>query len=342
MPPPPTDRLALDVGGANLKLAVANGPARSRPFALWKDPGALADNLRATAHGLDVPHSLLLTTTAELCDCFRTKREGVRAVLDAVEAAFPGRELHVWGTDGAFHAPNEIRSNPLVAAAANWLALAEVAARLAGGRRGLLVDVGSTTTDLIPLRGGAAVPAGREDTARLQTGELVYAGVRRTPVAALATEVPFRGRATGLASELFATTLDVYLTLGDIPDAPADRDTADGRPATADAARDRLARMVGSDRDDISGADARALARAADAALLGRLAAAAQRACGPLGGAPEVVITSGSGEFLARRLAGVVAPGAEVVSLETLWGPAASAAACARALIELASERLPR
>ena len=88
------------------------------------------------------------------------------------------------------------------------------------------------------------VARGRSDTERLQTGELVYAGVRRTPVCALATELPVRGIATGLAAEIFASTLDVYLTLGDIESNPTDLSTADGRPATVEAARDRLARMV--------------------------------------------------------------------------------------------------
>ena len=107
---------------------------------------------------------------------------------------------------------------------------------------------------------------GRTDTERLQTGELVYAGVRRTPVCALATELPFRGVPTGLAAELFASTLDVYLTLGEIAPDPKDLSTADGRPATVDAARDRLARMVGADRDGFSADDALAFARAADEA----------------------------------------------------------------------------
>jgi (4-(4-[2-(gamma-L-glutamylamino)ethyl]phenoxymethyl)furan-2-yl)methanamine synthase len=56
-------------------------------------------------------------------------------------------------------------------------------------------------------------------------------GVRRTPVCALATELPFRGHPTGLAAELFAATLDVYLTLGEIAPNSKDLSTANGRPA---------------------------------------------------------------------------------------------------------------
>src|SRR5207302_1770736 len=119
---------------------------------------------------------------------------------------------------------------------------AEVAARLIPTGPGVLIDIGSTTSDLIPLSDGRARPLGLTDTDRLRTGELVYAGVRRTPVCALAGQLPFRGVTTGLAAELFATTLDVYLTLGEVSADSSDRATADGRPATPEAAIARLAR----------------------------------------------------------------------------------------------------
>ena len=143
----------------------------------------------------------------------------------------------------------------------------------------MLIDIGSTTTDLIPMAHGAVVARGRTDTERLQTGELVYAGVRRTPIHALATELPVRGVPTGLAAELFASTLDVYLTLGDLAPNPTDLSTADGRPATVGAAHDRLARMIGADRESFSTEDAREFARAADRCLTDRLVRAAERAC---------------------------------------------------------------
>ena len=332
----PTDRLGLDVGGANLKLAHAAGVVRSCSFALWKHPSRLASALIDAAAGLPPFEEVLLTTTAELCDCFATKREGVLAVVAAVEAAFPGRRLRVWATDSRFHEPEEVRARPLLAAAANWLALGQAAARL-DRRPGLLIDVGSTTTDLIPLDAGRVAAMGRTDTERLQNGELVYAGVRRTPISALATSLIFRGRETGLAAELFATTLDVYLVIGDIPENPADRDTADGRPATRDAARDRLARMVGADREGFTPDDALAFAHRADEVLLERLTRAAWRACRAMGQTPDRVIVSGSGEFLARRLAARVSSlGAPVMSLGERWGAETSTAACARALLELA------
>jgi len=333
--------LALDVGGANIKAAHTDGPARILPFELWKRPEELSQILAALIATFPPCDRVALTMTAELCDCYPTKAVGVNAVLDAVLDAASGQPVEVWGVDGRFHDVAEIRRQPGLAAAANWLALATMAARLLPEGPGLLIDIGTTTTDLIPLlAGGRAAARGRTDTERLQAGELVYAGVRRTPICALATELPYRGVPTGLAAELFASTLDVYLILDEIPPAPRDLSTADGRPATKDAARDRLARMIGTDRDAFTADDALAFAHAADDALLARLETAANRACRATIGRPRSAVVAGSGEFLARRLAQrVIEPGGTIIGLNEAWGPVASSAGCAHALLVLASER---
>jgi probable H4MPT-linked C1 transfer pathway protein len=333
--------IALDVGGANIKAAHSSGEARTLPFELWKYPDSLGRVLTALVTTFPPSDRVALTMTAELCDCYPTKAVGVIAVLDAVLAAFPGQPVSVWGVDERFHRVDEIRAQPLLAAAANWLALASVAARVVPEGDGLLIDIGTTTTDLIPLRAGRARAQGRTDTERLQTGELVYAGMRRTPIFALAAELPFRGVPTGLAAELFSSTLDVYLTLGEIEPDPKDLSTADGRPATVEAARDRLARMIGADQEGFNADDAVAFARAADEALLVRLATAARRACRTAGVEPRAAVIAGSGTFLARKLAGrVIAPGGKIISLTDAWGPIASSAGCAYALTVLAGEQV--
>ncbi|RUL87263.1 hydantoinase/oxoprolinase family protein [Tautonia sociabilis] len=334
--------LGLDIGGANIKAAHSNGRAISIPFELWKRPSDLREMLCRAAGLLPAADHLAVTMTAELCDCFATKAEGVSAILGAVSEAFPGRPVAVWGTEGRFLSVEEAIRRPELPAAANWLALATLAARLLPEGPGILIDIGSTTTDLIPLKDGLPAARGRTDTRRLQTGELVYAGVRRTPLMALAAELPHRGEPTALTAELFAATLDVYLTLGDIPPDPTNDSTPDGGPATVEAARDRLARMVAADRDSFSAEDAVALARAADEALMARLLAAANRACRAAVGPPAGAVVSGSGSFLARRLASrLLPPGSPVRSLDDAWGPLASQAGCAYAIVVLAAEQEP-
>src|SRR3954447_8244275 len=155
--------IALDVGGANIKAAHSSGQARTMPFELWKRPDELSLVLIALAATFPACDRVALTMTAELCDCYPTKKVGVNAVLDAVLDAFLARPITVWGVDGRFHDLDEIRRRPELAAAANWLALATLAARLLPDGPGLLIDIGTTTTDLIPLDSGRAAARGRTD-----------------------------------------------------------------------------------------------------------------------------------------------------------------------------------
>lgn len=324
--------LGLDVGGANLKAAHSGGAGRLRPFALWKNPAGLAEALRGLFAVLPAFDVLAVTMTGELCDCFETKRAGVHAILDAVEAAAAGRPVRVWHTDGRFTGVNEARAAPLQTAAANWLALATYAGRLVPRGPALLVDVGSTTADVIALVDGKPRPQGRTDPERLRSGELVYTGVRRTPLCALL--------GGGAAAEFFATTLDAYLLLGAVPEDPADRDTADGRPATRAAAHARMARMLCADTETCSPAETQRLAERVLLKQVYLLDSAFERV-GQLGGDPQAVILAGSGEFLARTALGEQKhfPVPEVISLGERLGPALSAAACAHALAVLASEQ---
>ena len=128
--------LALDVGGANIKAAHSAGRCGSVPFELWRRPDELGQAIAAVAAAFPPFDRVALTMTAELCDCYPTKRDGVRAVLDAVSARLPGRPVVVWGLDGRLRPIDEVRERPELAAAANWLALATVAARLVGRRDG--------------------------------------------------------------------------------------------------------------------------------------------------------------------------------------------------------------
>ena len=324
--------LGLDVGGANLKAAHTSGAARSVPFPLWKNPAGLADALRPLLDGWPPFDRLALTMTGELCDGFESKRAGVGAILGAAEAAAGGVPLRVWMTDGRFVDVTGARTCPLSAAASNWLALATFAGRLAPAGPALLLDVGSTTSDIIPLLDGRPVPQGRTDPERLRSGELVYTGVRRTPLCALLGGCG--------AAELFATTLDAYLALGHLPEDPADRDTAAGRPATRAHAAARLARMICADLETSTDEERQEVAvRVARAQVL-LLTHALEAVTARLPRPPEVILLSGSGEFLAevawcgRR----TCPPGRVVSLARTLGVDVSGAACAYAVAILAAE----
>ena len=329
--------LGLDIGGANLKAAHVGGGVRTQPFELWKNPAGLSAALRLLLQELPVHDELAVTMTGELCDCFETKRQGVTAILDAVTAVAAGKPVWVWRNDGRLVDSAAARVEPLPVAAANWLALATFAVRFAPSGPALVVDVGSTTTDITPLLEGVPMPQGRTDTERLRRQELLYTGVRRTPVCALLGPAG--------AAEFFATMLDVYLVLGKLPEDANDRQTADGRPATVAAAHARLARMFCADLESSTETERRSLAMRVGNRQVTLIRQALERVSENLPRPIDRLIVAGSGEFAARaaldllpeygsRLSSV----AEVISLGDRLGPALSEAACAHAVAVLASE----
>ena len=330
--------LGLDIGGANLKIADHGTFAHAVRFALWRHPDrlgrALADLLSVSPHA----DSLAITMTGELADCFASKADGVRHILQAVSHAAPKLLVRVYLTDGRFVSLEEAAQQPHRAAASNWHALARFASRLFPSRLGLVLDVGSTTTDMIPVCNGQPLVARADDTSRLMEGTLVYSGVLRSPVCALAHEVRYRGSVCPLAQEIFAHTRDVYVLLGQLDEDPDDCETADGQPLTRAAARLRLARSVCADGTNFHGRDAAAMAQELAAAQQAQLLARLRLVLDRLSTAPASIVLCGQGEFLARQVLQQVGLSAEVLSLSEQIGERSSRCAPAHAVAALAWE----
>lgn len=333
--------LALDIGGANLKSADGLGSAAVRPFALWRHPDRLASEVAALLAQSPPASRLALTMTGELADCYAEKAEGVRSILAAVEQAAGDRRVVVYLADGRLVPPRVAADHPHLAAASNWLALADYVHRWVDALPAVLIDLGSTTADVIPLAAHGPAPVGRTDPERLVSGELVYAGVERTPLCALVATLPWQGAPCPIAAELFAATADAYLLLGDLPEQPDNLDTADGRPRTVAYAHARLARMFCADATLLSIAGAQAAAAAVRDAHLALLERALRQVAGRLAQPPQTAIISGHGEFLLRQLLERSAWPGRVISLKEKLGERVSRCAPAHALAVLAAERSP-
>ena len=329
-----------DVGGANVKAArVEVGPGGpsvrvlSRPFEIWREKDALPGLLRAMRAELGPAGATAVTMTAELSDAFRTKREGVGFVLDAVAGASSG-VVSVFTTAAGFLDVVVARAHPLEVAASNWMATAALVARHAAD--GLLVDVGSTTADLIPIRDGRVAARGRTDPERLLAGELVYTGAVRTNVAAIVSRVPLWGGTCPVAAEYFAVSGDAHLLRGDLTPDEYTCPTPDGRPATPEFAAERLARVVCADAEMLTRAEIEAIAAAVAEAQVREIAAALSRAAADI--APSApVIATGQGAFLAHRAA--AACGLPARDLSALLGVDVGSAAPAVAVAWLLLDR---
>jgi probable H4MPT-linked C1 transfer pathway protein len=333
--------IGWDIGGVNTKVACVEGgrivAVRSRPYELQRDPQALVPSLRELAAevGATAEARHAVTMTAELSQMFRTKRDGVGFVLDAVEAAFVPAPIAVFTTDGTFVSTADGRRRPLSVAAANWAATAAIVAR--DRREALLIDVGTTTTDIIPIVNGLVAARGRTDPARLMSGELVYTGAVRTPLEAIVTSVPCDGEAAGVSAEGFALAGDVHVWRGDLPPNEYSAPTPDGRPTTRPFAGERLARVVCGDREMLDDAAIDAIAETVATAQIARVADAIRRVAGRHSSLRTAVVT-GAGAFVARRAA--VAAGLDVVPLADALGDAAARSAPAAAVALLLDARI--
>ena len=279
--------------------------------------------------------AVAITMTAELSDAFRTKREGVAFVLDAAQDALGDRPLSVLTTAGELVSVAAARARPWDVAAANWVATALAVAEMLPDA--LLIDVGSTTADIVPIADGRVAATGHNDLERLLAGELVYTGVLRTNLAAIAPRVPVPGGWCPVSSEYFAISADVHLVLGHLPPDAYDCPTPDGRPATVEFARERIARLVCSDVEQLDADEVDAIAAFLHGEQLRQLEDAArrvQRALPP--DAPVVAV--GSGAFLGREVAARL--GRAVADVPAPWGATGGEVAPAAALAALLAARL--
>ena len=247
--------MGWDIGGAHLKAAIIQPPSKviaiyQRPCQLWKG----IDKLHEAVQEILAESTLsitrhVLTMTGELVDLFEGRDDGVKQILAAMNQLLPNSEVMVYaGRDGILPI-NEVKTShyPNIASA-NWLASATWAAQKIGS--GLFVDIGSTTTDILLLNDGNVSAEGCSDYQRLVSQELIYTGIIRTAVMAVAQSIQDEGKEIGLMAEYFATMADVYRITGELNELHDQTDTADGAEKTVAASAKRLARMIGCDYDD--------------------------------------------------------------------------------------------
>lgn len=291
--------LGLDIGGANIKAATADGSfTESRYFPMWNQSHQLTEVLRDIVRHAQAD-TLAITMTGELADCFESKQRGVEFICDAViRASTSPEDIYVYRVDGDWLTPLKCSEQWISVAASNWHAIASIAAASHADQSNILIDIGSTTVDIIPLNDGIAVPSNLTDVDRLQSQQLLYWGIERTPICALIDIAELDGRHIPLAREMFATTLDAFLMTGDICDDMTCHDTTDGKPATRQFAHARLARSVCECPSQFSDGDALNLGRQIRTRLVSLLNDALSYVVRGMQQPPQKIILTGHGSFL--------------------------------------------
>lgn len=307
--------LGFDIGGANTKATlvktknnrVEKTAAASEYLPMWKCPEKLQATLKDLAKRVAGHNRLdlvIVTMTAELADSYKTKREGVNHILDVVEKVFPDQKILVVDVDGTLRTCTAARHEPEKVAAANWAATGWLISQLK--RDCIAIDVGSTTTSIIPVHEGKVLTEGKNDLEKLILGELVYTGSLRTNVAAIVNKIPLQKGIARVSSESFAQSADVHLILGNISQADYSVDTDDCKEKTREAALARLARVVCADKEMLSEKEIMSMAKYVYATQVEQIAQALTQVIARKKSEAKsvtAVVTGLGRNFLARKAA---------------------------------------
>jgi len=234
--------LTLDIGGANIKKVLfSNGKIKERLyyFPIWKKKYELKKFLENISENSEI---VAVTTTAELSDIFESKEEGAKFILNTCTEVF--ENPYFLSIRKKLLPPEELK--PIEIAAANFVA--SICYMEKRYKEGIMVDMGSTTTDIIPFREGENL-YGKTDVERILKSQLIYTGMLRTPLNTIVHRVPFKNRMVRISSEFFAITADLYTVLGYIAEYPCD--APDNRGKDPESCRRRIARLLCADLEDI-------------------------------------------------------------------------------------------
>jgi len=328
--------LGLDIGGANTKatyIKTDNDTVNEHRtvleyFPIWKDrkgqlPQVL-EKLKQKVAGSMVLDGVGVTITAELSDAYMTKKEGINHVLDCVTKVFADVPTFVLDVETKMLTVKDARMEPLKVASANWAATGWMISQLI--KNCIIVDVGSTTTSIIPVINGKVESIGRTDLEKLQNGELVYTGSLRTNVAAIVDTIPVKGKMTRVSSELFAQSGDVHLILNNIAQKDYTAETCDGRGKTRKEAVARLARVVCADTDMLNEQEIVAMAKFLYERQVEQVAAGLKQVYERMQssqGGKMAVVTGLGRNFLARKAAEKVGV-KQIIDMQELVGTEAA------------------
>lgn len=245
---------AWDIGGANIKASrieysqglneIKNIKSSSRFFPMWDQSKNPLGIIMDIDKELGSSNYFAVTMTAELADRFNTKSEGVNYIIELFEKNFQQKNIFYYNYYGTSSQKSDIKDVQTLAAA-NWAVSAKFAAEFFDDF--ILFDMGSTSSDLIPVQNSKLINHGKTDSERLFWGELIYLGYLRSNLSFLVDQLPYQGKMITLINEYFASTADLHLVKGIIDQSEYSIPTADGKPKNRRAALARIARLISLD-----------------------------------------------------------------------------------------------
>ncbi len=259
--------LGLDIGGANSKAALVEFDNKKlnkirtaiRYYPFWekniKEFPKMLRNLSTQLLGesnidFNDINKIAVTITAELSDAFQTKKEGIQTILEVLKKVFESDKIMVINNQNVFFKVQDALENYLNVAGANWVATA----LFLGSYKPdcILIDAGSTTIDLIPIKDGKPQTIGKDDVSRIMNHELIYTGALRATIPSITHFVPFKRKNCRISFEKFALIADVHRILGHITEQEYSCDTADNRSKSFYNCYARLSRIICGDLEQLT------------------------------------------------------------------------------------------
>ena len=312
--------IGWDIGGAHLKAALLDDGGEvlqvlQLPCQLWKGLEQLEIAINVAMKAFKIAPSgasHAVTMTGELVDLFQNRHQGVMEISKLA--------AKLLGKDTLFYAAQDNLEYGFVdfervsaltpnIASANWHASASALAMHVSDA--LFIDIGSTTTDIVAIEAGKVKRLNLSDAARMVADSLVYTGVVRTPVMALAQKLSFEGIETNVAAEYFATMADVYRLTGELLSENDMAETADGKGKTLQMSARRLARMIGHDVETKPMQTWINLANNCKTLQMNQIKAAIAKHLKP----NMTIIGAGAGSFLVQQIATDLGHAYEPVSM---------------------------
>lgn len=303
--------IGWDIGGAHVKAVLLDADGRvirvsQQACALWKGLHLLESSIHAVLNAWSLESAQcrhVITMTGELVDLFENRTQGVRAIAGAVKKLLPEALFYMASPAHKASFTVLVDGNEKSIASMNWHASSQCIAELNQASYMLIVDIGSTTSDITVCKAGQVLPNGWTDAERMTRHSLLYTGVVRTPLMALGPYIDWQQQARHIAAEYFATTADVYRVSGELPPRHDLADTADGQDRTLPASMRRLARMVGHDLEDADESAWRSLAQAFRHQQVSLLIQAIESSLKQEDMQPHMLTGLGAGSFLLPEIA---------------------------------------
>ncbi|MDA9718766.1 hypothetical protein N9U60_00030 [Betaproteobacteria bacterium] len=305
-----TSSIGLDIGGAHLKACLIKNNVILKlskvnlfKTPIWESQNTLVSTLIEIKKKWTMEEDIQINIvmTAEMTDCFRDRREGVRKILAIIKNTFNSEKLKIYSTNGLKDF-NQNFKNYKEIASSNWHATADALSKIE--RNCFLIDIGSTTTDIIPIQFGKILsPTSSTDFSRLQRGELVYLGVYRTSISSIRRQLLFRSKMTNIIRENFASTADLFRLTKQLNPKYDLYPTCDGKNKTLLATRQRLARIIGLDTHDVTVEELNALAQQIKQIFVSEIIENLKKVRFQYNMSSRTpIIITGSGKFLAMEI----------------------------------------